>query len=72
MGFQSSRNRTAISQHAGDLTASRHDLTIHWLHILVKYVLAMTELERNSNLIANLDDLTLTEVLATRVSTYFI
>jgi hypothetical protein len=69
MGFQGSRSKTAINQFAVDHTASRQHLTIHWLHILMQYIFAVTEFESNCDLKANLDDLTFGEVLATVVST---
>jgi hypothetical protein len=43
-------------------------LTVHGLHVLVKYVLAMAEFKSNSNLITNLDNLSLFEVLTASVS----
>jgi hypothetical protein len=42
-------------------------VTIHGLHVLVKYVLAVAELKCNSDLITNLDNLALFEVLTALV-----
>jgi hypothetical protein len=46
---------------------STGSLTIHWLHILMQYVLAMAELESNSNLITNLNNLAFRKMLAAQI-----
>jgi hypothetical protein len=43
-------------------------LTVHGLHILMKYILAMAEFKGNRNMITNLDDLALFEMLTASVS----
>lgn len=65
-GFQGSWSRTANDQHGGGFSA--RSLTVHWLHVLMQDVSAVTELKSYGNLVANLDYLAFREALATGIS----